>query len=142
MKDRGIENIEQLAIVSVDELVDAIDVSFDQANEILERAHRLLAQRHAREAREAELALHPPVVADDETETAEGAEAGAPEAAAPESGDAVETSEDAAEQDSEEPEAGALGLAGEAEIEASNEIAPEDSTENAEKVEGEQESNQ
>ena len=57
LKDRGIETIDQLASISVDELVDAIDVSFDQANEILERAHRLLAQKHARvtrEAREAE----------------------------------------------------------------------------------------
>ena len=146
LKDRGIENIEQLAVVSVDELVDAIDVSFDQANEILERAHRLLAQRHAREAREAELALHPPIVADEESEPAEGAEAGASEAAAPESGEPVETSveaaEQAAEQESEEPEAGALELAAEADIEASNEIAPEDSTESTEKVEGEQESNQ
>jgi N utilization substance protein A len=53
LKDRGIETIDQLALISVDELVDAIDVSFDQANEILERAHRLLAQKHAREAREA-----------------------------------------------------------------------------------------
>lgn len=53
LKDRGIETIDQLATISVDELVDAIDVSFDQANEILERAHRLLAQKHAREAREA-----------------------------------------------------------------------------------------
>jgi len=53
LKDRGIENIDQLALISVDELVDAIDVSFDQANEILERAHRLLAQKHARETREA-----------------------------------------------------------------------------------------
>ena len=53
LKDRGIETIDQLTTISVDELVDAIDVSFDQANEILERAHRLLAQKHAREAREA-----------------------------------------------------------------------------------------
>jgi N utilization substance protein A len=53
LKDRGIENIEQLSTVTVDELVDAIDVSFDQATEILERAHRLLAQKHAREARQA-----------------------------------------------------------------------------------------
>jgi N utilization substance protein A len=53
LKDRGIENIEQLSMLSVDELVDAIDVSFDQANEILDRAHRLLAQKHAREARDA-----------------------------------------------------------------------------------------
>ena len=142
LKDRGIENIEQLALVTVDELVDAIDVSFDQANEILERAHRLLAQRHAREAREAEIAAHPPVVSDDETATAEGAEAGVSEAAAPESGEAVETSEDAGEQESEEPEAGALELAEEAGTEVRDEIAPEDSTENVEKVEGEQESNQ
>jgi len=53
LKERGIETIDQLTMISVDELVDAIDVSFDQANEILERAHRLLAQKHAREAREA-----------------------------------------------------------------------------------------
>jgi N utilization substance protein A len=53
LKDRGIETIDQLAAISVDELVDAIDVSFDQANEILDRAHRLLAQKHARETREA-----------------------------------------------------------------------------------------
>ena len=61
LKDRGIETIDQLAAISVDELVDAIDVSFDQANEILDRAHRLLAQKHAREtreAREAEEAAH------------------------------------------------------------------------------------
>ena len=53
LKGRGIETIDQLALITVDELVDAIDVSYDQANEILERAHRLLAQKHAREAREA-----------------------------------------------------------------------------------------
>ena len=53
LKDRGIETIEQLSTITVDELVDAIDVSFDQANEILERAQRLLAQKHAREARQA-----------------------------------------------------------------------------------------
>jgi N utilization substance protein A len=56
LKDRGIETIEQLAQVTVDELVDAIDVSFDQANEIIERAHRLLAQKQAREIRAAEAA--------------------------------------------------------------------------------------
>jgi transcription termination/antitermination protein NusA len=53
LKDRGIETIEQLAITTIDELVDAIDVSLDQANEIIERATRLLAQKHAREARQA-----------------------------------------------------------------------------------------
>src|SRR5436190_590938 len=44
LKDRGIETIEQLTTISVDELVDAIDVSFDQAHEIVGRAHRLQAQ--------------------------------------------------------------------------------------------------
>ncbi|HEY7914270.1 MAG TPA: transcription termination factor NusA [Blastocatellia bacterium] len=53
LKDRGVETIEQLAASSVDELVDAIDVSFDQASEIIDRANRLLAQRQAREARDA-----------------------------------------------------------------------------------------
>ncbi|MGA9772740.1 MAG: transcription termination factor NusA [Blastocatellia bacterium] len=56
LKDRGIETIDELTTISVDELVDTIDVSFDQANEILDRAHRLLAQKHAREVREAHTA--------------------------------------------------------------------------------------
>ncbi|HXG95218.1 MAG TPA: transcription termination factor NusA [Blastocatellia bacterium] len=77
LKDRGIETIEQLSAMTVDELVDAIDVSFDQANEILERAHRLLAQKHAREermAREAEEAGE--AAAEAPAETAEEAHAG------------------------------------------------------------------
>ncbi|MCI0485482.1 MAG: transcription termination factor NusA [Blastocatellia bacterium] len=53
LKDRGIETIDQLSPLSLDELVDAIDVSFDQATDILDRAQRLLAQKHAREAQAA-----------------------------------------------------------------------------------------
>jgi N utilization substance protein A len=74
LKDRGIETIDQLATISVDELVDAIDVSFDQANEILERAHRLLAQKHAREAREAREAEEAAAKAATEPEGGEVAE--------------------------------------------------------------------
>jgi hypothetical protein len=66
--------------------VDAIDVSYDQANEILERAHRLLAQKHAREAREAREAEEATAKAATENEsgepvtaTAEGEESGAAE---------------------------------------------------------------
>src|SRR5436190_12955018 len=84
LRHRDIETIDQLALISVDELVDAIDVSFDQANEILERAHRLLAQKHAREAREAreaeEAALkaaNEPEGGDDLTATEEGEQSGA-----------------------------------------------------------------
>ena len=86
LKGRGIETIDQLALISVDELVDAIDVSYDQANEILERAHRLLAQKHAREAREAREAEEAAAKAATENEsgepvtaTAEGEESGAAE---------------------------------------------------------------
>ena len=74
LKDRGIERIEDLVNISVDDLVDAIDVSFDQANEVLDRARRLLAQRHAREL------LHPHEAA--ETDGAEAAESAAPDAEA------------------------------------------------------------
>src|SRR5262245_35299895 len=65
LKDRNIETIEELSHLTVDELVDAIDVSFDQANEIIDRAHRLLAQKHAREAQAAKEAAAAP--AQDET---------------------------------------------------------------------------
>lgn len=71
LRHRDIETIDQLALISVDELVEAIDVSFDQANEILERAHRLLAQKHAREAREAREAEAAAVKAATETEADE-----------------------------------------------------------------------
>jgi len=84
LKGRGIETIDQLALISVDEVVDAIDVSYDQANEILERSHRLLAQKHAREAREAREAEEATAKAATETEsdepvaaTAEGEDLGA-----------------------------------------------------------------
>jgi N utilization substance protein A len=93
LKDRGIETIEQLTTITVDELVDAIDVSFDQANEILDRAHRLLAQKQAREAKEAreaeEAALAPPVAEGEAAveETAEQKEA----SEAAESGETVES---------------------------------------------------
>jgi N utilization substance protein A len=53
LRDYGIETIEQLAAASVDDIVDAIDVSFDEANSIIERARRLLAQRQARAAQAA-----------------------------------------------------------------------------------------
>jgi transcription termination/antitermination protein NusA len=79
LKDRGIENIEQLGGMGVDELVDAIDVSFDQANEILDRAHRLLAQKQAREAQAAREAAAAPAASDEaapEAEAATEAEAG------------------------------------------------------------------
>jgi N utilization substance protein A len=86
LKGRGIETIDQLALITVDELVDAIDVSYDQANEILERAHRLLAQKHAREAREAREAEEATAKAATEVEsdepvtaTAEGEDSGAAE---------------------------------------------------------------
>src|SRR5919199_3128496 len=74
LKDRGIETIEQLGELTVDELVDAIDVSFDQANEILDRAHRLLAQKHAREVQAAKEAAAAPAPAEPEAEVAPEAE--------------------------------------------------------------------
>jgi N utilization substance protein A len=90
LKDRGIETIDQLALISVDELVDAIDVSFDQANEILERAHRLLAQKHARETREAR-----------EAEEASAKAAAEPDAEAAES---ITESEQASAPETPQPE--------------------------------------
>jgi len=104
LKDRGIETIEQLATVTVDEIVDAIDVSFDQANEILDRAHRLLAQKHAREVKEAR-------------DAEEAALLPAGEAAA-EAGEAEVTAEAGTEATAEAGEAEAQAETGEAEAQA------------------------
>jgi len=104
LKDRGIETIEQLSGLTVDELVDAIDVSFDQANEIIDRAHRLLAQKQAREVQAAKEAAAAPAQAASEAEAetghgvsvgVEGAEGAAHDAAQVESGAATEAAPEA-----------------------------------------------
>jgi transcription termination/antitermination protein NusA len=140
LKDRGIETIEELSGLTVDELVDAIDVSFDQANEIIDRAHRLLAQKHAREAQAAREAAAAPAPAVSEagadeaaaeaghgvSVTSEGAEGAAHDAAQVESGAATETA----------PEAGfeaedAAGETAEEMIDPSRLAEPEPSVEEA-----------
>jgi N utilization substance protein A len=117
LKDRGIETIEQLNELTVDELVDAIDVSFDQANEILERSHRLLAQKQAREAQAAREAA----AAADHSGAPEG------EAAEAEAVEAVEAAEAAQEEHLVAEEAHSAApvehLEGEAEVEESSEQA-------------------
>ncbi len=107
LKDRGIETIEELTTISVDELVDTIDVSFDQANEILDRAHRLLAQKHAREVREAHAAEES--AAEESAASEEGGEETpdtdeAPDAAAEEASADVEAASGAGLEASEEIE--------------------------------------
>ena len=75
LKDRGIEKIEQLASATIDELVDLIDISLDEANSIIEKAKRLLAQKQMREARATkELEAHAAEVQSGEEAGAEGAE--------------------------------------------------------------------
>src|SRR5256714_973075 len=149
LKDRGIETIEQLSGMGVDELVDAIDVSFDQANEILDRAHRLLAQKHAREAQAAREAAAAPAEAEAEaaTETAaaaeaeaghggsgseEGVEGATHEVDQVERGEAIETATGAdleAEAMAEEGHETATGEAAEAAIDPSRLAEPEPSAE-------------
>jgi transcription termination/antitermination protein NusA len=95
LRERGIETIEDLASLSLDDLVDAIDISFDQATEVIERAKRLLAQKHAREV----LTPH------DEPETSEESTAEATEEAveaSTEEGTDAEVAEASAESDTEE----------------------------------------
>lgn len=108
LKDRGIETIEELSGLTVDELVDSIDVSFDQANEIIDRAHRLLAQKQAREVQAAREAAVAPTLTEPEGDASE-AEA--------EAGHGVSVSEEGAE--------GAAHDAAQVESGAATEMAPE-----------------
>lgn len=128
LKDRGIETIEELSTLTVDELVDAIDVSFDQASEIIDRAHRLLAQKQARELQAAKEAAAAPAQAESEAETALETEA-APESEA-EAGHGVSVSEEGAEgaaHDAAQFESGATTEAApEADLET--EVAPEETS--------------
>jgi N utilization substance protein A len=115
LKDRGIENIEQLAAATIDELVDLIDISLDEANSIIEKAKRLLAQKQAREARalrEAELSAE--AAAAEEAASAEGAAAEetavetaaepAAEAVAPEGAASAEAAPESSDLEPEEQE--------------------------------------
>ncbi len=122
LRERGIETIEDLASLTLDDLVDAIDISFDQATEVIERAKRLLAQKHIREAMHSheasDLAQEP---ADEATEEAgetsteesaeEASEASTEESpgedaidASPEGGAEEETSVEESADESSEPE--------------------------------------
>jgi transcription termination/antitermination protein NusA len=102
LKDRGIEKIEQLASVTIDELVDLIDISLDEASSIIEKAKRLLAQKQLREARatrELEAGgVHPAEAGAEETgaeETAAGeAVEEAVELSAPESAESETVNQD------------------------------------------------
>ena len=114
LKDRGIETIEELTTISVDELVDTIDVSFDQANEILDRAHRLLAQKHAREVREAHAA---------EESAAEESSAEESAAAPAESEEGVEESLDTAVEETPSDVEAASGAGLEASEEIESQVA-------------------
>ncbi|HJQ27170.1 MAG TPA: transcription termination factor NusA [Blastocatellia bacterium] len=147
LKDRGIETIEQLGGMGVDELVDAIDVSFDQANEILDRAHRLLAQKHAREAQAAKEAAAAPAASEgeaaSETEapeaeaghgvsvSQEGVEGTAHEVEQVERGEATETATGADLEAEAMSEEGHETAAGEATIDPSRLAEPEPSAEEA-----------
>jgi transcription termination/antitermination protein NusA len=143
LKDRGIETIEELSGLTVDELVDAIDVSFDQANEIIDRAHRLLAQKHAREAQAAREAAAAPPPADSDAEaeaghgvsvSPEGAEGAAHDADQVESGAEAEADAEAAPEADLAAEAGngeAAEAATGATIDPSRLAEPEPSVEEA-----------
>ncbi len=115
LKDRGIETIEALAELSVDELVDAIDISFDQANEIIDRANRLLAQKHAREAHQTDEAQQTEAGEGEATETdgaTEGETVQAIDLPEAEAGEAVSATEEGIEGDtSRVPESGEEGQA-------------------------------
>ncbi|MFL6215030.1 MAG: transcription termination factor NusA [Blastocatellia bacterium] len=131
LKDRGIETIEQLSGMGVDELVDAIDVSFDQANEILDRAHRLLAQKHAREAQAAKDAAAAPAEAETEAETAPEAEAGHGVSVSEEGAEGAEHDAAQVESGADAETAPEAGLEGEAMPEQTPTAATEASSEAA-----------
>jgi N utilization substance protein A len=123
LKERGVETIEQLAATSVDEITEAIDISLDDANQIIEKAKRLLAQKHAREvlsAKESEHTLLDEAIESGEIVKAADTESGEPEeaveaeeivaeakVAAEETEEAVE--DEAAEEVSEETEEESTG---------------------------------
>lgn len=65
LAEKGIENVESLAATSIDDLVDFLDVSFDEAEKILAAANAVVAASSASEAVEDEVAEE--VSAEEET---------------------------------------------------------------------------
>ena len=80
--DCGIADVEALAATSVDDLVDALDVSLDEAESILESARAIVAAKNDDEADDVESAMIEDAAAETaEADAAPGAEAEAqPEA--------------------------------------------------------------
>ncbi|HKF54670.1 MAG TPA: transcription termination factor NusA [Blastocatellia bacterium] len=101
LRDRGIETIEQLASTTVDELVDLIDISLDEANSILEKSRRLLAQKQAREARAQREAAESGATEENLEQHAASVELDA--AAAQDAAQALETADEGQEQAGAEP---------------------------------------
>jgi N utilization substance protein A len=103
LRERGVETIEDLAGLTVDDLVDTIDVSFDQAMEVIERAKRLLAQKHAREVLHAHDAPAEEEGAGEVTEEATEGEEEALEAAAEETSEAAAEVAESADEEAAAP---------------------------------------
>jgi transcription termination/antitermination protein NusA len=135
LHERGIETIEDLASLTLDDLVDAIDVSFDQATEVIERAKRLLAQKHAREVMQSH---DVPEIAQESTDEAteealeasmeESAEEAAVEASTEEGEEVAEESTEASTEVSVEDDTLAAPTEEHAEEEPSVEESAEEST--------------
>jgi N utilization substance protein A len=90
LKEKGIDDVEALAVTTVDDLVEILDVSLDEAESIIAAAQAIV------EARNAEVSETETEETEAETETAEASET--------ESEEAAETSETENKEESEEPE--------------------------------------
>ncbi|MGC2237271.1 MAG: transcription termination factor NusA [Pyrinomonadaceae bacterium] len=100
LKDKGINDVEALAVTTVDDLVEILDVSLDEAESIISAAQAIV------EARNAEVSVSETEETGAEPETAEASETGSEEAAeaseTEEESETVEESEESEETESVE----------------------------------------
>lgn len=71
LAEKGIDDVEKLAVASVDDIVDFLDVSLDEAESIIAAAAMIVEAKNAEEGSEAETADEPEVAAEDEQSVAE-----------------------------------------------------------------------
>ncbi|MBX3288608.1 MAG: transcription termination factor NusA [Acidobacteria bacterium] len=130
LAERGVNDVEALAAMSVDDLVDSLDLSLDQAEAILEAAKSIVAAKDSQAAQEADAAANVSEVAeasDGEAADLQSEEAPEAETAGTEDEPVAEAAPDTA--DEEFPETGETGEQEEAASEAEENAPAEEEAE-------------
>lgn len=103
LDEKGIDDIEKLAALSIDDLVETLDISLDEAEEILAKANSILEARDAKdEETESETVVEETETAEENVETEKMVDEDVTSEAENESDDSVEAAEESEADEADE----------------------------------------